>query len=28
MEEDEEMPRDIWATGKPEAEDKGGNTSC
>ena len=22
-EDDEEVPRDIWATGKPEAEDKG-----
>ena len=27
-EEDEEVPRDIWATGKPEAEDEDGNTSC
>ena len=26
-EEDEEAPRDIWATGKPDAEDKDGNTS-
>jgi len=26
-EEDEEVPRDIWATGKPDAEDKDGNTS-
>ena len=27
-EEDEEVPRDIWATGKPVTEDKDGNTSC
>ena len=27
-EEDEEVPRDIWATGKPDAEDKDGNISC
>ena len=26
--EDEEVPRDIWATGKSDAEDKDGNTSC
>jgi len=26
-EEDEEVPRDIWAIGKPEAEGEDGNTS-
>ena len=26
--DDEEVPRDIWAAGKPDAEDKHGNTSC
>jgi len=25
---DEEGPRDIWATGKSDAEDKDGNTRC
>ena len=27
-EENEEVSRDIWVTGKPEAGDKDGNTSC
>ena len=27
-EEDEEVPRDIWATGKPEGGDEDGTTSC
>ena len=26
--DDEAVPRDIWAPGKPEAEDKDENTSC
>jgi len=26
--DDEEVPRDIWAAGKHDAEDTDGNTSC
>ena len=26
--DDEVVPRDIWATGEPDAEDKNENTSC